>query len=487
MKRKWYSSLLIKFALIFLVFTLIEVVFSGVTTYLNQVNTYKMQSLQNISGIGDYLQELLVADGKSFQNYQNYYIENYAKMNVPADFSEDQTISLNSSFKDSLSFYEYLHKYYLLAFEKAKKAFNIPYAYYLVPQEENFHVLYVIDGKSSLKDSDGNKSSQGQNLYLGENVYNDPKDYSLLWKTWFTGEKQDDFELLHTQRGRNYAYYTPVIIDEKKMGLIGIEMEVVDVRKSIFDNTLKQTLEISLVLILLIALLLIFINKRVISKIIKLEANIIEYSAHKNTKISKNIKAIASGNDEIDSLAKQFAKMIVNLEDYMKNLAKTSRDLQDTKQWATENNVLANKDSLTGVRNKVAFENQIKRLEWQLSDGHTDFGFVIIRLKDLKKIYSSEGNEKGDSVLKNLCTLICHVFSNSLVFRIESDSFLVILEKDDFVKETELIENFNKQIKETAFESSESVTTSLGLALYNPKEDKDVLSVYSRAEDDLNS
>ena len=50
----------------------------------------------------------------------------------------------------------YYHEYWLLTFEEARAAFHIPYTYYLVPKEDIYYMVYMIDGeRTAKKDSNG--------------------------------------------------------------------------------------------------------------------------------------------------------------------------------------------------------------------------------------------------------------------------------------------------------------------------------------------
>ena len=147
---------------------------------------------------------------------------------------------------------------------------------------------------------------------------------------------------------------------------------------------------------------------------------------------------------------------------------------------------LANRDALTGIRNKTAYDNEIRRLEWRLEDGLTEFGIAMIDLNFLKRINDTYGHEQGNAAIRKLCRLVCTVFEHSPVFRIGGDEFVVILENRDYNNIELLAQDFNDSLEEMAADINteiwERISASLGYALYDPARDKSVSDVFKRAD-----
>ena len=168
-RQKVKHSLLLKILSIFALFTFLAVSFSGLNTYITQMRLYKNQCLENLCNIVDYLQSLIMDSGQEFADYQKYFMEHYTEIDIPYDFDEYLTAQnaflslLSQSEKDiytagskidfdSLSeeakkaYFIYCHEYWTLTFENARKSFNLPYTYYLVPKENDFLMYYMICG-----------------------------------------------------------------------------------------------------------------------------------------------------------------------------------------------------------------------------------------------------------------------------------------------------------------------------------------------------
>ncbi|MCR4954842.1 MAG: GGDEF domain-containing protein [Treponema sp.] len=490
-------------------FTIIVVIFTGFGTYVNQMRSYKKQVLENVRNIGDYLERLIQDSGNEFVSYQKYYMEHYAEVDIPYDFTdyhdalEEALYNLAyydaSDFVDSKSlkfdmlpedvkktYFIYCHEYWILTFENARKAFNLPYTYYLVPDEETYTMYYMIDGERLYKDDEGNKAESGKYLYLGDHYFNSLEQTPVEWKTWFTGERQNEFQEWNNAWGHTYTYYTPLIINGQKLGLIGTEVQVDEVNQAILKNTGFEILGVTLVLVVCLTLMLHLLNVLYIKKIVLLESSLREYSEYKNIEVAHKIASDIKDEDEISSLSMQFASLIVELDKYMRNLFSTSKELKDAKKRATEMDMLANRDSLTGVRNKNAYDNEIRRLELDLQSGKTDFGIAMIDLNFLKSINDTYGHERGNIAIQRLCSIVCTVFEHSPVFRIGGDEFVVILEKIDYKIIDDLVHTFNMIIDRISvneeLEPWQRVSAAIGYALYDKNLDNGVLSVFTRAD-----
>ena len=148
-------GLLFKFAVIFGMFTIAVLILSGIMNYANQMKAYKKLCLENVQNIGGYLEKMIQSSKDEFIAYQDYYMKHYTEAKIPFNFTEYHTaqrkyekmlaesnIEIDPS-KDfnfdsfpedvKMAYFVYIHEYWMLAFENARKAFNLPYTYYLVP------------------------------------------------------------------------------------------------------------------------------------------------------------------------------------------------------------------------------------------------------------------------------------------------------------------------------------------------------------------
>ena len=506
-KRKKTEGILFQTSIIFGAFILITLVLSALLIYAIQMKEYKAQKVKDIRGIGDYLERLIQESGEDFAAYQDYYMKHFEEVDIPCDFSEyltaqrkyESLLAQQPPSKDGKNFnfdsfseeakkayFVYIHEYWILTFENARKTFNLPYTYYLVPKEDIYHMVYMIDGERTPKGAYGQKSDEGEYLYLGDEYYDAPEKYQVQWKTWFTGERQNDFEVWDNQWGHTYAYYTPLIINGRKLGLIGTEIEVATVNKVILFTSLKIAMYISLALVACFLAFMFFISNLYIKKLVLLESQIREFSEQKDPAIVGPILRSVKGNNEISSLSRQFAAMISEIENYMLSLLSTKKELKNTKLLAEAMNTLANKDSLTGVRNRTAYDAESKRIEAEIAEGKTEVGLAMIDMNFLKRINDTYGHEKGSFAIKKLCQIVCNIFKHSPVFRIGGDEFVAILKNDDYQNADKLAQEFNLQMETISNDNKlkpwEQISAALGLALFDSKKDATLNDVFKRAD-----
>ncbi len=502
--NKKKRGLLVKFGIILTVFTIMTVVLGGMATYFSQMESYRRQCETNIRDIGAYLERLILQDKESFAVYQKYYMEHFAEVDIPYDFDNyrtaqaeyeklfamhhpGRTFGVDIEFEDmddevQKAWFIYYHEYWLLTFEEARAAFHIPYTYYLVPKEDIFYMVYMIDGERTAK-----KDSNGKILYLGDEYLDPLEKYPVQWETWFTGKKLDTSQVWDNEWGHTYAYYTPLIINGKKLGLIGTEVEVKTVNEGILKNTLKQIAVIGVVVTLCVSGMLWFINKRYISKIVRLDEKVKEYAESKDATIAGIIEEDATGGDELAALSMQTSAMILEMDNYIKNRVETMQKLGEAREKADTMSELATKDALTGIRNKRAYDREIRRVEWEMqAQEGKEFGIVMIDLNFLKRINDTYGHEQGNVAIKKLCHIICKVFEHSPVFRIGGDEFVVVLENEDYKNVKELVARFdatlNEMSQDTSLEPWERISAALGVAYYNPLTDNSVANVFKRAD-----
>lgn len=503
MERKT-DSLLFRFALIFSIFTIIAMLMSGVSIYVNQTSQYKEQCEKNMQNLADYIESMMIADGKNFLILQDYFMKHKGEMMIRHDFSGDyapakkkyeelfaaqypgkvlgSTITFEELSPQVQNAYAvYYFEYWLYKFEKARDLFGLKYTYYIVPTEEPLHMVWMLDlirDKKTVNDVDY--------IDLGVDVYEPIEEHQKMWEAWNTGKKPKGYDTYDNEFGKTYAYYNPLYIDGRKVGLIGTEVDLDNVNKAILRNALQQTAIMGFILFLCVSVMLWSIHKRYISKLSHLQANVREYADNKDSRIADVIKQDAMGKDEISALSMQIAVMIHELEEYMRSLVETTKELGDTKKKAAAMNELAHKDSLTGLRNKTAYDNEVRRIEWALADGKTNFGIAVIDLNYLKRINDTYGHEQGNIAIKRLSRIVCVIFAHSPVFRIGGDEFAVILKNDDLKNVDALVEKFNSALEEISQDDSlepwERISAAIGIALYDPLRDNNLTNVFKRAD-----
>jgi diguanylate cyclase (GGDEF)-like protein len=106
-------------------------------------------------------------------------------------------------------------------------------------------------------------------------------------------------------------------------------------------------------------------------------------------------------------------------------------------------------------------------------------------LNNLKQINDLHGHKAGDSAIKIAAGIICRVFPYSSVFRIGGDEFVVVLQGIEYENRSNLLVEFDKQVKENkdkAVEKYEAVSIARGMSVFDPQVDKNYQQVFERAD-----
>ena len=365
MEKEKKEKLIYKLAVIFLNFSLIAIIISGIATYVNQMDTYTRLCRDNSRKLGAYLANLMESEGFDTREYIQLYMEHYREFKIPYDFDEyltayeeyhdlfskkypGMTLGANITVEElsddvQLAFFKYTQEYWVLTFERARDAFDQAYTYFLImgdprariedlaPGEDPaYNVLYLIDGErteETVINENGEKVGTGY-LYLGDTYGNNREDHRVEWETWERGETLDKYYEWNNNWGHTYTFYTPLIINGEKIGLVCTDVKVETINRNILRDTMIQIGITSVVLIVCVICMVWFIKKTYIDRIVYLEASVREFAADKNKETADRIDKTMNTNDELGSLAHQTADTLRELGRYIGEITAMSEEKQ---------------------------------------------------------------------------------------------------------------------------------------------------------------
>lgn len=142
---------------------------------------------------------------------------------------------------------------------------------------------------------------------------------------------------------------------------------------------------------------------------------------------------------------------------------------------------MANKDALTGVKNKRAYVQVETDLDEQISHNNQPaFAVVVCDINGLKQMNDEHGHKAGDDFIRKACTIICNTFKHSPVFRIGGDEFAVIMRGQDYENREALMRQFDETLKKNMENDVEILAA--GLSIFDPENDMRVQDVFERAD-----
>ncbi len=167
---------------------------------------------------------------------------------------------------------------------------------------------------------------------------------------------------------------------------------------------------------------------------------------------------------------------IENIDDEVKKEIEFEKSLQKEKE-------VARRDELTGVKNKLAFDELEKTVQADMDQGkdHLAFAIIVCDLNDLKRINDTLGHKAGDLYITTSSKLLCDTFVHSPVFRIGGDEFAIFLKGSDYDAREQLVEKIQKTSIANK-DRKEGPVIAIGMADFTEEKDKKFTEVFERAD-----
>ena len=193
--------------------------------------------------------------------------------------------------------------------------------------------------------------------------------------------------------------------------------------------------------------------------------------------------------DEIENLYFAFCKTVEDGMFFADNLRRARNQVMTMAEQVSQISVTAYTDSLTGVKNKAAYQKMSQDLENDIDNNQARFAIVMIDINRLKQVNDTYGHEKGDLYIKGSCKMICDIFKHSPVYRFGGDEFVVVLKGDSYEKREELVEKardaFNKSGGRVDLQPWERYSAATGMSEYKGELGERVDNVFKRADKNM--
>jgi diguanylate cyclase (GGDEF) domain len=411
-----------------------------------------------------------------YQDYRSYIanILNYTLAQIDGDDLKVciETREESEQYKKTLLFMDNLmehfgdiHYFYAVLPLNTKDTGNVM----SVLSAERYHDRYV--------DTEGN-------LYLGW-ISDDEFDAATAAQ-FFDIMKSDEVVYFEeeTEWGLDYTGARAV----RDSGGNGIAVLAVDIDISFINDMITRYAAVNICVISLaglvfICLFLLWSRKNITQPILKLEQSAVGFADRSHGQRDVDVLSFEAPeiktDNEIKALADAVVKMTADIRDYVSDIIRAEKKAENLQE-------IANRDALTGVRSKTAYDDEVRQLEEKVRGGDTKVGLAIADLNYLKKINDTYGHEKGNYTLQKLCQMICTIFAHSPVFRIGGDEFAIILRDHDYDHFDELKARFENELKEMAADETlepwERVSAALGAAFYDKELDDSIDSLFRRAD-----
>ena len=123
-------------------------------------------------------------------------------------------------------------------------------------------------------------------------------------------------------------------------------------------------------------------------------------------------------------------------------------------------------------------------MDWDILADTADFAIVMGDLNYLKRINDSYGHDKGNEYIKGMHAMLAEAFTESPIFRIGGDEFVVIVQDRELERCEELVaglrERMEKTMRDGSLEPWERISTAFGIGRY--ASGNDVEAVFKKAD-----
>lgn len=297
----------------------------------------------------------------------------------------------------------------------------------------------------------------------GETVF--PVNDVQSWQQFVTESKEDiEGKYIYEYQDGNEKYKLACYeLDNNMRLLLSAATDEIDAEK----NELVRDVFISVIMIALIGILTSVVISQSIIRPLKELTKVSRKIADGNLKI----KIPSGSKDEVGELADSLQQTVDCLRVYMDRISD-----------------LAYTDTLTGVKSKTAYDEEVRRLNENIVEGFHQFGIIMFDINGLKEMNDTYGHDAGDAYIKNSCRLICTTYKHSPVFRIGGDEFIAVLRGQDLLNSQKLMCRFYERMQkmvEEAKKPEEAVSVAAGMAVFKEHKDTDVQSVFKRADENM--
>ena len=212
------------------------------------------------------------------------------------------------------------------------------------------------------------------------------------------------------------------------------------------NNMLMHFVVVMLFVVILVSIFSIWLAERGIKPLM-----LITGAARKIADGDLDVKISYKAQNELVTLVDSIKDMVAKLEIYMY------------------------RDKLTGVFNTAAYVRKVDEIEKHRKNTvEKPYAVIVFDANFLKRINDKYGHEAGNELICRAAKLISRIFSNSRVYRIGGDEFVVILTDKDYEDRESLLKQFDSEVANESFtvDGQEiKVSIARGIAVYHKTEE----------------
>lgn len=144
---------------------------------------------------------------------------------------------------------------------------------------------------------------------------------------------------------------------------------------------------------------------------------------------------------------------------------------------------MAYHDSMTGLRNRAAYETDLRKYTEECTKGNHNFCVFSVDVNNLKKMNDEQGHMAGDALIIHVANILRDgVGEWGDVYRTGGDEFIIFV-KNHTLEEAEQIEkNIQYALVQFNAQKKTQISFSLGMAYFDKKQDENLEATLERAD-----
>ena len=257
------------------------------------------------------------------------------------------------------------------------------------------------------------------------------------------------------------------------------------------DNAVVLMIILSVLITMLIAIVAVVMVNRITDPLRK-----ITEAARAVSENNFDVDLPPENDDEIGELSKMTRLAIENararaekaaskVREQERKIEKSAKVLKQQGDDLVAMKNLAYVDSLTNVKNKLAYDDTVEYINEKIRNGTAEFAVIMCDLNYLKHINDNLGHIAGDEAIQKTASILCKAFPLSTVFRIGGDEFAVIPTGLDYSRIDEKLDALKTMLESQRNISDnylERISLAFGCAVFERGKDTTYQEVFERAD-----
>ncbi len=196
--------------------------------------------------------------------------------------------------------------------------------------------------------------------------------------------------------------------------------------------------------------------------------------------ISHNIQFIRKRVDEfVHETHERFEATEKRNQQLSSKIAVMEHETQELQVKLQENREKLVRDPLTGVFNRLAYEQQMLQEIARWERYHTPFSFALLDIDHFKKINDDYGHAAGDKALVIVARLMTRIVRKTdLIYRIGGEEFVIILPGTNSQQAGQLVDKIRQSVSETEIHFKQTrveITLSAGYTAVRNGDSKEMI------------